>query len=222
MRNRRRTKVRQLAPVFHIFCEGEKTEPNYISRYKDLFCANAVAVKVEKTEKNTPVQLVEEAVRCRQSGANSPMDEYWVVYDRESPTKYSEKLHAKARELAKNNDIHIALSNVCFEVWLLLHKQDTCAACNSCAELLARSDFKVAFDGYEKGCACTLTREQIMQARRRVEKLNKNTIAGADKNWNVPSMWNPYTNVYELLTAIDRFQTNLKNGCCLMKRRFNG
>lgn len=62
MRDRRRTKARRLSPVFHIFSEGEKTEPNYISRYKNLFYVNIVAVKVEKTEKNKPVQLVEDVV----------------------------------------------------------------------------------------------------------------------------------------------------------------
>lgn len=206
MRNKRRTRQRRISPVLHVFCEGEKTEPNYISRYKDLFCEKAVAIKIEKTEKNTPVQLVQAAVSCKQSNRDALQDEYWVVYDRESPAKYSEKLHAQARDLACRHGIHIALSNVCFEVWLLLHKQRTCAACNSCAELLGRADFKAAFDGYEKGSPCTLTREQIIQARDRAEKLNANTIAGADKDWKVPSKWNPYTNVHELLVAIDRFQ----------------
>mgnify|MGYP000160524689 FL=1 len=205
MRNKKRRTTKKLLPVLHIFCEGAKTEPNYIARYKDLFCGNAIAIKVEKTDKNTPVQLVQTAVCSKESGANSSLDEYWVVYDRESPMKYSERLHAQARDLARQNGICIALSNVCFEVWLLLHKQATCAACNTCAELLARNDFKVAFRGYEKGGSCTLTREQIKQARERAKRLNANTIACANKDWNVPSKWNPYTDVYKLLEAIDLF-----------------
>lgn len=209
MRNKKRRATKKLFPVLHIFCEGEKTEPNYIARYKDLFCGNAMVIKVEKTAKNTPVQLVQEAVRSKKSGENSSLDEYWVVYDRESPTKYSENLHAQARDLAKQNGICIALSNVCFEVWLLLHKQATCAACNTYAELLARNDFKVAFCGYEKGGPCILTREQIKQAIDRAKKLNANTIAGANKDWKVPSKWNPYTDVYKLLEAIDLFLSKL-------------
>lgn len=205
MRNRKRRAAKKLLPVLHVFCEGEKTEPNYIARYKDLFCGNAIAIQVEKTAKNTPVQLVQEAVSSKNSGANSPADEYWVVYDRESPAKYPERLHAEARDLAKQNGICIALSNVCFEVWLLLHKQATCAACNTCAELLARNDFKDAFCGYEKGGPCTLTREQIRQAIDRAKKLNANTISGANRDWKVPSKWNPYTDVYKLLEAIDLF-----------------
>lgn len=209
MRNKKGRATKKLLPVLHIFCEGEKTEPNYIARYKDLFCGNAMVIKVEKTAKNTPVQLVQEAVRSKKSGENSSLDEYWVVYDRESPMKYSENLHAQARDLAKQNGICIALSNVCFEVWLLLHKQDTCAACNTCAELLARNDFKVAFCGYEKGSPCILTREQIKQAIDRAKKLNANTIAGANKDWKVPSKWNPHTDVYKLLEAIDLFLSKL-------------
>lgn len=212
MRIKKGAKCRSVFPVFHIFCEGAKTEPNYLARYKDLFCANAAAIQVEKTPKNTPVQLVEAAVRHKDTEAASPQDEYWVVYDRESPTKYSEKLHAKAREKAAAKGIHIAFSNVCFEVWLLLHKQETCAACDTCAELLARSDFKKAFARYEKGGACTVTKDEIILARKRARRLNENTIAGANKEWTVPSKWNPYTTVHELLSAIDDFLLVL-NGC---------
>lgn len=208
-KKRSANKALTLRPVFHIFCEGEKTEPNYINRYKDLFCSGNASVKVEPTPKNTPVQLVQAAVQCRGSDSVSPLDKYWVVYDRESPGKYSEELHAKARNIAKDNGINIALSNVCFEVWLLLHKQKTCAACDTCAELLRRTDFKRAFKNYEKGSACTMTREEIVAARNNARKLNESTKRGSNREWTVPSKWNPYTDVYRLLDDIDEFLQNL-------------
>lgn len=198
--------VRQVLPVLHIFCEGSKTEPNYIEHYKDLFCRNKKAsIVVEKTEKTTPVQLVETAIQLKNSPMVGKNDKFWVVYDRESPVKYSEKFHQEARDKAAANGIHIALSNVCFEVWLLLHFQPTCAACNTCAELTGRKDFKSYFDKYEKGAECTYTPEAIMAARANAAKLNERTIKAADKSWNVPSMWNPYTDVHKLLDAIDAF-----------------
>ncbi len=206
MRNRDKRPIRQLRPVLHVFCEGSKTEPNYIEHYKDLFCLGKMAsIVVEKTDKNTPVQLVEEAVRLKNSPLVSRNDVFWVVYDRESPRKYDETLHQEARNKAKANDINIALSNVCFEVWLLLHYQSTCAACDTCDELIGRKDFKKHFPTYEKGAECVFSVEQIKAARRNAEKLNKRTINAADKDWNVPSRWNPYTDVYKLLDAIDSF-----------------
>lgn len=206
MHSREKRPVRQLRPVLHIFCEGSKTEPNYIEHYKDLFCCEKKAsIEVEKTAKTTPVQLVEEAIRMKASSFVGKDDVFWVVYDRESPAKYDEKLHKEARDKAEANGIHIALSNVCFEVWLLMHFQPTCAACNTCAELIGRKDFRAHFEEYEKGAECTYTPEQIMTARCNAEKLNTRTINAADKSWVVPSMWNPYTDVHKLLEAIDAF-----------------
>ena len=127
------------------------------------------------------------------------------MYDRESPTKYDEKLHHEARSKASANGIHIALSNVCFEVWLLLHFQATCAACNTCNELTERKDFKKHFPSYEKGAECVFSAEQITTARKNAAALNRRTIAAANKDWQVPSMWNPYTDLHKLLDAIDAF-----------------
>lgn len=203
---RKKNVQRAVAPVLHIFCEGSATEPNYLARYKDLFCRNKTAIQIEPNDKTTPIQLVEIAVQMKNSAQSRPDDEFWVVYDRESPVRTPEKTHQKARDLAQKNGIHIALSNVCFEVWLLMHFQATCAACNTCADLTGRDDFKKWFPKYEKGAGCTLTREQIETARKNALRMNARTITGADRSWTVPSKWNPYTNMHELLDAIDLFQ----------------
>ena len=206
MRRHGKRLVRGVRPVLHIFCEGSKTEPNYIEHYKDLFClGKSASIVVEKTDKTTPVQLVEEAVNLKNSSCSCRTDEFWVVYDRESPVKYDEKLHQKAREKARKNGINIALSNVCFEVWLLLHYQSTCAACNTCDELIRRKDFKTYFPSYEKGSECRLSEADIMTARKNADSLNKRTINASNENWKEPSMWNPYTDMYRLLDAIDAF-----------------
>ena len=203
---RKKITKRPLAPVLHIFCEGSATEPNYLERYKDLFCRNKAAIRVERNDKTTPIQLVEIAAQMKNSSQAQPDDEFWVVYDRESPVHTSEKAHQEARDLALKSGVRIALSNVCFEVWLLMHFQATCAACDTCDVLTGRADFKKWFPGYEKGAGCTLTREQIEKARENARRMNDRTIKGADRSWTVPSKWNPYTKVNELLDAIDSFQ----------------
>ena len=95
MRKHRPMPIRQLRPVLHIFCEGEATEPGYIDGYKDLFCDFKASIVVEKTAKTTPVQLIGEAIKRKKSGLSGKSDEFWVVYDRESPIKYLEKLHQR-------------------------------------------------------------------------------------------------------------------------------
>lgn len=110
-----------------IFCEGEKTEPFYINGYIQTFVnpERKTVVTIEKTRKNTPVQLVEVAIQAKESRVSLPNDEFWVVYDRESIAKYSDTLHAKARQRATSKGIKVALSNVCFEYWLLIHLVNT-------------------------------------------------------------------------------------------------
>jgi len=93
-----------LVPAFHIFCEGEKTEPYYIKGYISYFHSEKRnIILVEDTKKNTPVQLVEVAVNHKASSPSG--DIYWVVFDRESITKYSHELHLKAVTMAKKYNI---------------------------------------------------------------------------------------------------------------------
>jgi len=113
----------KLHRTLKIFCEGNKTEPAYLKGYIATLDTEArkSVVEVEPTRKNTAVQLVDEAIRAKKAPASLPEDEFWVVYDRESVAKYSNELHAKAYSKAEGAGINVALCNVCFEYWLLLH-----------------------------------------------------------------------------------------------------
>ena len=101
-------------PVFKMFCEGEKTEPLYIKGYINHFhSGKRRIIVVEKTNKNTPIQLVEVAIQAKNQGNDN--DVVWVVFDRESEAKYTNQRHAEARAMALANGIQIAFSNVLFE-----------------------------------------------------------------------------------------------------------
>jgi hypothetical protein len=128
-----------------------------------------------------------------------------VVYDREGETKYTDAIHAEARQKAESAGIEIALSNVCFEVWLLLHFQTNVAPYANCEDLLRSSALKTRIVGYDKADKREYTQEEIDFARRNAARVNTQTIAGADRAWTQAHQWNPYTNVHELLDAIDTF-----------------
>ena len=60
-------------------------------------------ITIEPTEKTTRKQLVKEALgslKCAPDGAI-----FWVVYDREGPTKYPDALHAEARQNARGGSM---------------------------------------------------------------------------------------------------------------------
>lgn len=195
-----------LKPRLHIFCEGTKTEPNYLNGYIERCFPGTVLTLVRRTKKNTPVELVKEAIAEKTHRDTPEEDQFWVVYDRESPNKYSPALHEEAFAKAKANGINIAFSNVCFEVWLLLHFQATVPACDSCDDLCKRSPLKKYIPNYDKGAKRNYTETEISNARKNAVKLNKQTIAGANASWTKPYQWNPYTDVYKLLNAMDKHQ----------------
>ena len=203
MPKKRTREIRQCRPMLHIFCEGANTEPWYFRQYINRFSRQPSRIVVEKTAKNTPVALVREAQKMMRGIKKHSGDIFWVVFDRESTVKYPESLHDQARQLAAANGINIAISNVCFEVWMLLHRRDTAPACMNCDELLARKEFRDLFPDYDKSNEIVFTPEEIRHARLCAESMNAQTIAGADKSWTVPSKWNPYTNVHHVLNAID-------------------
>ncbi|PNU19851.1 hypothetical protein C2E25_10490 [Geothermobacter hydrogeniphilus] len=203
MPRKRKSNQKNLKPRLHIFCEGEKTEPNYLKGYIERRFPGTRLSPVRPTPKNTPIQLVEEAIREKEK--NPSGDIFWVVYDREAPTKYPDALHAEARSKADAHGIKIAFSNVCFEVWILLHFQPTVAAYANYDDLQKRSKLKTHIKNYDKGTKRLFSGEEISTARKYAEDLNRRTIAGADPAWTKPYQWNPYTDVYKLLDAIDVF-----------------
>lgn len=164
MPKKRAKPIRQPKPVMHIYCEGKKTEPNYINGYinsKHQGNRRLKIIRIEKTTKNTPIQLVEEALKQQKSGSIPEEDVFWVVYDRESDQKYPDALHKKAYEKA-GNKLKIAISNVCFEIWILLHFQEVTAPYSNFEDLYKNSPLcghlkNVGVKKYEKTLhRCTL------------------------------------------------------------------
>jgi hypothetical protein len=203
MPKKRKTQKQNLKPHLHIFCEGEKTEPNYFNGYIDSYFPGTKLAPVKKTDKNTPVQLVDVAIAAKK---NNPLgDQFWVVYDREASNKYPDALHSKARNKAKSNGIKIAFSNVCFEVWILLHFQTTVKAYDSYHDLYKNSELRTHIPKYDKGVKILFSDEKVQAARKNAENLNAHTKSGANPGWTQRHQWNPYTDVHKLLDAIDEF-----------------
>lgn len=78
-----------------------------------------------------PDQLVRAAAahRDRKPGA---FDEVWCVVD------VDEFDVASAASEARRHQVRLAISNPCFELWLLLHHADCRAYCAGCADVIRR------------------------------------------------------------------------------------
>lgn len=110
---RRRPGNREPADRILIVCGGVVTEPGYFEGLRQ-FHRNP-AIKVEIKQKGVdPASLVRHAIRLRDNAPGS-FDDVWCVVD------VDEFDLDPAVRLASQQGISLAVSNPCFETWLVLH-----------------------------------------------------------------------------------------------------
>lgn len=105
-----------------IVCEGEKTEPIYFSSFVEKY--NLITVEVVPAKGSAPVSIVSDAAERKKERRNRskgsvklvPYDHVYCVFDVDEHPDIPSAL-----ETARQNKIQVALSNPCFEYWLLLH-----------------------------------------------------------------------------------------------------
>ncbi|GAB3888011.1 RloB family protein [Microbispora bryophytorum] len=107
-----------------VFCEGRSSEPDYINGLKRLpHIADNTTLNIQiHPEQGVPITLVRKAVEC---ASDPEIDECWCLFDVEWPRNHPNL--AQAIDLARSNGINLAISNPCFELWLILHF-DNCGA----------------------------------------------------------------------------------------------
>lgn len=122
-KHRRRRGTRTEKRTFLIYCEGLRTETDYLEALKEVReirdrASVEIHIDYEKSGR-PPMKLVEAAVDGPGVEDDDEIDEVWCVFDVEWPTNHP-KL-GEALELAQSRRIRTAVSNPCFEYWLVLH-----------------------------------------------------------------------------------------------------
>lgn len=125
---KRKVAIRQPRKTLAVFCEGEKTEPQYLSalkRHPPVRDVAAVDIRIEVGHGGAvPQSLVSLAAEARRRAIDEEgeIDEFWCVFDVEWPHNHPGL--SEAIRHAEVNAIKLALSNPCFELWLILHFRD--------------------------------------------------------------------------------------------------
>lgn len=126
-----------------IVCEGEKTEPKYFESLRRKLRLQSAEVRICGKEcGSAPVSVVEFAMQekdrrkreVKQGHAPVEYDSIWCVIDVEESGKNPSLLDALQR--AKDNKVDVALSNPCFEFWILLHLRDGGKPYRNCKEVI--------------------------------------------------------------------------------------
>lgn len=105
--------------LFIIATEGEKTEPLYFSM--KVFGENKkTQIKIIPTEdgSSSPKSVLDRLHKYAVEFQFGEGDQFWLVIDRD---RWETTNLRNVIELCRNSNYNVALSNPCFELWLLLH-----------------------------------------------------------------------------------------------------
>jgi hypothetical protein len=178
---RRRPAFREQHTSILVVCGAEVTEPAYFEGLKRARRNPAVTIQI-KAKRGDPDGVVRYAAGMRDR-AEGKHDEVWCVVDVDDFDL------VKAAATARKLRVNLAVSNPCFEFWLLLHFE----ACN--APLTCYNDVEKRLVKHVQGYSKTALRfadyaDGIDQAVQRAKR------AGAEHDQN------PSTGVWELVEKI--------------------
>ncbi|HZM78073.1 MAG TPA: RloB family protein [Candidatus Limnocylindrales bacterium] len=126
-----------------IVCGALKTETAYFSGLRELLNPHAVDIEVVKHPKSPEAVVVFARDHCDRDD----FDSAWCVVDVDHYEREGKRI-TEAFALADAAEISLAVSNPCFEYWLLLHHDDCGAPFLRCDEVSLRLPKVVG--GYDK------------------------------------------------------------------------
>ena len=185
-----------------VVCGGKVTEPAYLGHLNSQLRTSGVRVEVARSGKD-PETLVREAIKHRATelrqaqAADDPgnvYDEVWVMFDVDD---FADGV-PRALELAHRNRIRCALSNPCFEIWLVWHIADANAYVTTRRAQQRARDCGATRSGMVKSIDLSSISGRFADARARAIR--------ADKDHNdlgrVFPHDNPRSDVYKLVDSI--------------------
>lgn len=119
-----RSEGEKSARLIVIASEGVGTETIYFNAVKDSLCARNVHMKIleRDTTDSSPNIVLNQLRQFEAEYSLDDDDELWMVIDKD---RWTEKtLSDVARQCHQSKYLNFAMSNPCFEIWLLLHLED--------------------------------------------------------------------------------------------------
>jgi hypothetical protein len=195
-RQGRRPPFRTPKPTILVVTEGEVTEPEYLGALLRACRNPRVTIKVAK-EHGVPKTVVAvakqykdeaEASAKRERDENLAYDSVWCVFDIDEHPAVGE-----AKEMARDNDICLAVSNPCIELWLLLHFSESPGMQHRAA---IHKRLKKHVPDYDKHVKYELYEPGYPQAVARAGRLDEEAREAGEPNRN------PTTGMHELTELI--------------------
>jgi hypothetical protein len=195
---RRRLPRREVFPRVLIVCEGIRTELGYFRALRHI---ERIPIELEIFAGGTPKTLVGVAVKRKKEAElqakrsrdpNSSCEQVWCVFDVDEHPYLAE-----AKQQAADNGIQVALSNPCFELWVLLHFRDQRAYIER--EKVQR-ECRKHLPGFDKRLPCEVLLDKSESALTRSKDLDSWQRSRGN------SEGNPYTGVFILVERLRQFR----------------
>ena len=197
----RRAGFRTPKRTFVVFCEGERTEPEYILALKQEPAVRdiaAVDIRLDmETAGSAPMTLVQAATnyRRRADDEEGEVDEIWCIFDVEWPRNHPEL--TQVITLAGASSVNLAISNPCFELWLALHFGDQTAWLdNDAARRLRRTHDGASDKGLDGALYMPLRHAAAGRARSLESDHGRNDTTFTDDN--------PSSGMHRFIHAVER------------------
>ncbi len=182
-----------------IYCEGRNTEDIYLKGIRRELRDRPIEIVIGPSD-GEPSMLVQDAVKHRDRFArktDEKFDQVWCVFDVEAPRPHPSLEPAIAA--ARKAGLRCALSNPCFELWLILHFEHCTVPGLSSAD--AGKRLAKLLPGYEprgsKSFAFAQVRGGMASARERARLLH-----AAHQREHPGCRSNPCSSMPELLDAL--------------------
>ncbi len=112
------------AKLIVIATEGESTEPTYFEdlAFDDRFRHPRVDIRVIPAISglSSPKHVIDRLDEIRRESGLYQGDELWLVIDKD---RWKDRMLSEVAQKVRQKGYHLADSNPCFEIWLLLHKK---------------------------------------------------------------------------------------------------
>lgn len=123
----RESGVRNREKMFLLAYEGNETEPTYFEALKEDYRFNHEIIEIvslrrdPKDTRSAPKYVFKNLEAIKEEYDLDRRDELWMIIDRDRNRNNIEKYYQLCQT---QNNFFLALSNPCFELWLLLHLKD--------------------------------------------------------------------------------------------------
>jgi hypothetical protein len=177
-RKGRTENTRSYKKLYLIASEGKKTEKSYF--IKNICCLidkENIAIKFIDTPDSAPCNVLavfQDAIKKEDNHLRKG-DEAWIVIDRDTWPEDAIREVYQWTQTRPNDKLHrdMALSNPCFEYWLLLHYEDgsNTSTVNDCKGRL-KKHLTLINNNVPEG---TFNREHVEQAIKRAKTIKEKT-----------------------------------------------